>query len=240
MNPPPSPLPPQGAGSPGEPSKKTNDLAGPASKTEAQGTEPGSSGPKAPDERVGRSDPGVKPGEASPKKGGGFLRFALKWLAIVVALTLLGLFLYRSAGTSTYRGTVQRVYEKQAEYRVEFAELDGNVHVVGNDEARFPYFKTNTADLHAKLNQLSRSGDIVDLKVWGFRHSWLSMFPNVVGVTHVQSASARQLARAEQIADAVISTLANRDALKKRDEDTRQAVVEAVLDAGDSLKKKEP
>lgn len=171
-------------------------------------------------------------------------RFLIKWSLILVAVLLCSFFLYRAAGTSRYQGTVQRVYEKEAEYRVEFAELSGKVRVIGNSEVRFPYFKTNTADLHAELNRLATTGDIVEIRVWGFRHSWFSMFPNVINVKFVYSAKKRAEEKAEAIADAVMAALANRDALKKQDPGTRKAIVEAVLRAsaarnGD-LQKKAP
>jgi hypothetical protein len=150
---------------------------------------------------------------------------------ILVGVLLACFVLYRWGGTSHYRGTVQRVYEKGAEYRVEFTQLSGKVRVIGNAEMRFPYFKTNTADLHAELNRLARTGDVVDIRVWGFRQSWLSMFPNVVDVNFVYSAEKRAHQHAEAVADAVIATLANRDALKNNDQATRAAIVEAVIRA---------
>lgn len=143
-----------------------------------------------------------------------FKRSAIKWVAIVGAALLFALLLYRWAGTSTVRGTVQRVYEKEAEYRVELVDLDGNVHVTGNSEIRFPYFKLDTADLHAELNRLALTKDVVDAKVWGFRMSWFDAFPNLIEVEFVRSNAARTRAQAENLTDVVLAELVKEGAIQ--------------------------
>ncbi len=169
--------------------------------------------------------PGAEAGAQAKKRS---LRSRiLTALALFFGLLLLLFFAYRWAGTSTYRGTVQRVYEKGLEYRVEFTTLEGEVRVIGNAEIRFPYFKLDTADVHANLNRLSLTGDVVDLKVWGFRQAWFDMFPNVVDVTFVRSDSDRNRARAERIADAVIEKLSSKGILKGG-EGLRPDIIEAV------------
>lgn len=148
----------------------------------------------------------------SPKKP--FKKRASTWLIGVVVLLFVAFFTYRWAGTSTYRGTVQRVYEKENEFRAEIVDLEGQVHVVGNKEITFPYFKLDTADLHADLNRLSKTRDVVDVKVWGFRFTWFSVFPNVIETEFVMSRQDRDRKRAERIADAVLESLRNKGLLK--------------------------
>lgn len=152
------------------------------------------------------------------------------YAAVFFAVLLVLFFSYRWAGTTTYRGTVQRVYEKGMEYRVEFTTLEGEVRVVGNAEIKFPYFKLDTADVHAELNRLSLTGDVVDLTVWGFRQAWLDMFPNVIEVTFVRSDEDRSRARAERVADAVIAKLREQNVLKGG-ESVKPGLVEAIATA---------
>lgn len=130
-------------------------------------------------------------------------------------------------GTTTYRGKVQRVYEKGIEYRVEFADLEGEVHVIGNQEITFPYIKMDTADLHAALNRMSATGDIVDLRVWGFRQAWFSMFPNAIDVEFVRTDAEQLEARAGRIADEVLEELRGKSVLKGGDK-VRPMVLDAV------------
>lgn len=151
----------------------------------------------------------------------------LTWLLVTFACLLVAFFTIRWAGTATYRGKVQRVYEKGVEYRIEFADLGGKVRVVGNKEITFPYVKMDTADLHADLNRLSDSGDIVDLRVWGFRQAWFSMFPNAIDVTFVRSDAEQDRAKAGRIADEVLETLRQQGVLKGGD-GVRPVVVEAI------------
>ena len=154
-------------------------------------------------------------------------RRIVKWLAVSAVVLMALFFSVRWVGTTTYRGTVQRVYEKGAEYRVEFAELGGSVRVVGNSEIRFPYLKVNTADVHAELNRLSETGDIIDIRVWGLRQAWFDMFPNVVDIEFVRSDSDRRRAKAEKIADEVMKALTKREVLKGG-EDVRADVIGAI------------
>ncbi|GEM_PF-1165550 len=154
----------------------------------------------------------------SPKVKRSWKKFTIKWgILLIVALVSL-FYSFRWVGSTTYRGTVQRVYETGAEYRVEFTELNGTVRVVGNADIEFPYFKVNTADVHAELNHLSTTHDIVDLKVWGLRQAWFSMFPNVVNVTFVRSNSDRLRARASLIANDIIKLLTEKSILKGGEE----------------------
>ena len=148
----------------------------------------------------------------SPQKP--FKKRATTWLLGAVALLLVGFIVYRWAGTSTYRGTVQRVYEKENEFRAEIVDLEGHVHVVGNKEITFPYFKLDTADLHADLNRLSKTRDVVDVKFWCFRFTFVSVFPNVIETEFVMSRQDRDRKRSERIADAVLESLRNKGHLK--------------------------
>ncbi len=160
------------------------------------------------------------------KKSRPFKQRAMIWLG-VAALGFLAFFLtYRWAGTSTYRGTVQRVYEQSNDYRAEIVDLEGNTHVVGNREIMFPYFKLNTADLHADLNRLSKTHDLVEVTVWGFRLSWFSIFPNLIDTTFVMSRQDRDQKRAERIADAVLERLNQKGLLKGNE--SRGEVIDAV------------
>jgi Protein of unknown function (DUF1523) len=172
-------------------------------------------------------------GGATPAGQGGeprrrsFKSRMLTRLALLTLFLMVAFFMIRWVGTSTYRGKVQRVYEQGIEYRVEFTDLDGGVHVIGNTEIKFPYFKLDTADLHAHLNRLSTTGDIVDIRVWGFRQSWFSIFPNAIDVTFVRSDTEQQEARAGRITDEVLQALSAKGVLKGGDE-VRPAVLDAV------------
>lgn len=156
----------------------------------------------------------------------------LLWTLGILGVLLVLFFAYRWAGTSTYRGSIQRVYETNHDFRTELVDLDGNVHVLGNQEIKFPYFKLDTADLHAKLNRLAQTRDIVDVKVWGFRMSWFSTFPNLIDVEFVVSRQERNRKRAEDAADAVIRNLQDRGFLKAGDNvrDDLVQIIAATLD----------
>lgn len=166
--------------------------------------------------------------EKSNEKGLNWKQKLLRWTLLVFGVLLLLFFLFRWTGTSHHRGTVERVYEKGHEYRVEFWDESGKVHVVGNEDLRFPYLKLNTADLHAQLNRLAKTGDLVELKVWGFRYTWLSMFPNAISVQTLESGRARAERRAGDLAEAIEAELKNRGALKEGAE-VREAIVEAIV-----------
>ncbi|HSC88195.1 MAG TPA: DUF1523 family protein [Polyangiaceae bacterium] len=155
-----------------------------------------------------------------------FKQRALIWLSIAVTAFVVFFIVYRWGGTSVYRGTVQRVYEQSNDYRAEIVDLEGNTHVVGNREIMFPYFKLNTADLHADLNRLSKTHDIVEVRVWGFRLSWFSIFPNLIDTTFVMSRQDRDQQRAERIADAVVERLQQKGLLK--DAAAKGEIVDAV------------
>ncbi|MCH2110617.1 MAG: DUF1523 family protein [Polyangiaceae bacterium] len=162
-----------------------------------------------------------------PRKGRGWKKTLLLWLLLLVGGCALLFFSYRWAGTSTYRGTIQRVYERQAEYRFEFATLDNQVLVIGNSDIDFPYVKFDSADLHAQLNQLARTSDIVDIQVWGFRQAWFSIFPNIIRVEFVRSKGQRLRDKAEQIADQVVALFMERNILKGGD-GIREELLEAI------------
>lgn len=136
------------------------------------------------------------------------------WTLIGGGALLVLFLLYRWAGTSHDRGVVQRVYEKDSIFRVEYVDLDGTVHVAENRDIMMPYVKFDTADLHAELSRMAATQDVVDLTVWGFRFEWFSVFPNVVGVEFVRSAADRQRLRAEQLADVTLGILREKGLLK--------------------------
>jgi hypothetical protein len=150
-----------------------------------------------------------------------------KWLAIALVAAVALFMLYRFAGTSVHRATVQRVYEEDSVYRVEYVETDGTVHVAQNSEIIFPNFKLDTADVHAELNRLADTKDIVDLKLWGFRFSWFSVFPNVVDIEFVKSSGERRRQQAERLADVVVARLTERGVLKPGDA-VREELVRAL------------
>ena len=147
-----------------------------------------------------------------------------------VALLILLFFCYQWAGTTVYRGTVQRVYEQGTDYRAEIVDQEGNVHVVGNTEIKFPYFKLDTADVHAQLNRFSQTRDLVEVKVWGLRMSWFSTFPNLIEATFVMSKSDRDRKRADRVADAVLKTLLDRGLVKGGD-GLKPAIEQAVQES---------
>ncbi len=146
--------------------------------------------------------------------------------SIFLGLVLL-FFVIRWLGTSTLTGTIQKVYDNAPEYRIEFAELDGDTHVLGNQNLAFPYFKTDADDLHAELNRMALEGNVIALRVWGYRGTWLGFFPNVIAFELIESGEERLRRRAERIADAVIASLKNRGALRP-EVDARPLVIEAV------------
>jgi len=164
---------------------------------------------------------------APPKQPRSWKRFFIKWAILLGFFLTSAFFAYRWLGTSTHRGSVERVYETNAEYRVEFVSLDGEVYVFGNKDTSFPYLKMDTADLHAELNGLAKSGAIVDVRVWGFRQSWFSLFPNVVDAKHVRSASARRRIESTVIAEEVLAELRTADLVEEGD-DVRRRVISAV------------
>lgn len=174
-------------------------------------------------------NPAQIPATAPPKRS--WKQRLFLWLGGAVLVLLVLFFLYRWAGTSQYRGVVQRVYEKSNDYRAEIVDLEGNVHVVANNEIKFPYFKLDTADLHAELNRLSRTRDVVDVTEWGFRFSWFSTFPNVIGVQFVMSRQDRDRQRAEKITAAVLQHLRDKQILKGGDgvKDEVVKIVEETL-----------
>lgn len=168
--------------------------------------------------------PSAKPGMSKAKK-----------IAIIIPVLVIGILLaYRFAGTRTYVGTVQRVYEKEGEFRVELRDKDGTVLVAANEDMKFPYVKLDSADLHANLHRFAQTGDLVKAKVWGFRLEWFSVFPNVVDAEFAESKKDRTRKRAEKLADAVIHTLIDKGALKGGD-GVRDDVVQAISDALDPL-----
>lgn len=164
-------------------------------------------------EQAGKGADGAAAG-AKTKAPPSFGKRVGKWALIVGSLLLVLFFLYRWAGTSHDRGVVQRVYEKDSIFRVEYVDLDGTVHVAENRDIMMPYVKFDTADLHAELSRMAATQDVVDLTVWGFRFEWFSVFPNVVGVEFVRSAADRQRLRAEQLADVALGILRDKGLLK--------------------------
>lgn len=159
----------------------------------------------------------------------------LKRLAIIAPLVSLALILgYRFAGTRTFTGVVQRVYEKEGEYRVELRDPRGEVLVAANHDMKFPYFKLNSADVHANLHHFAQTGDLVKTEIWGFRMEWFSVFPNVVDVTFLESKRDRTRKRAERVADAALRVLVDKGILKGGD-GVRDDLIEAVGEALDPL-----
>jgi len=137
-----------------------------------------------------------------------------KWGAVLVLSLVALFFLFRWGGTSTYEGTIQRVYEKTSDYRVEMLTEDGEVRVFSNREIRFPYLKFDTADLQGAFSNHQRSGDVVRVKVWGFRSAMFSWFPNVLRVDVIAAAEGRNKALAKAIAKEVLTVLTQEQALK--------------------------
>lgn len=175
--------------------------------------------------------PNVTTEQAKPgKPPRSFKQRAVIWMCGFVALLIFLFFAYQWAGTSVYRGTVQRVYEQGTDYRAEIVDLEGNVHVVGNEEIKFPYFKLDTADVHAQLNRFSQTRDLVEVTVWGFRMSWFSTFPNLIEARFVMSKSDRDRKRAERVAEAVLKALADRN-LVKGDDAAKSAIQQAVQES---------
>jgi len=108
----------------------------------------------------------------------------------VIAIFLLGFggcTAYKWTGTGLYQGTVQRVYEKTNEYRVEFVTQNGETKVFTNADSSFPYWKTNSADVQAGLNSAVGNGDVIEVTTWGWRVSFSSSFPNVVDYEVIES-----------------------------------------------------
>lgn len=151
----------------------------------------------------------------------------VRWAVLLGVLGLGGFLVFRWAGTSELRGTVQRVYESGPESRFEFVENDGQAYVIGNQNVAFPYFKTEAQDLHAQLVRFAHTRDVVEVNVWGLRVSWLGLFPNVISVEFAESQATRARRRATQIADAALEVLDRRGALDGGD-DVRNEVIDAV------------
>ncbi len=150
-------------------------------------------------------------------KKSSFKRGLIKWTLIVLVAAAALFFVYRWSGTNDYVGVVQRVYESQSDYRIEFAEDSGEVLVVGNNDIKFPYMKLDSADLHAELHRLAESGDTVRLSIWGFRQSWLSTFPNVLDVELLSTQKERISARAVQLNNAIEEMMRRKGVLPKQD-----------------------
>jgi hypothetical protein len=168
-----------------------------------------------------------KGNNASPTS---WTRRLLNWMGFTFGSLLLLFVIYRWLGTSTVRGTVQRVYEKDARFLIEFVDASGNVTVVENEPIRFPHFKASTEDLHADLHRYSQTGDIVDLTTWGIRASFMDVFPNAVDVDFVKSNQAAKQLQAERIARLVINELLDQGVLRRGDasEETRRKISHVI------------
>jgi len=81
-----------------------------------------------------------------------------------------------------YSGTVQRASDVKVdeEYRVEFL-IDEEIRVFKNVDS-WMYWKRNSANMQAKLNQYADKKTPVTITTWGWRNSWFSWFPNIVRV----------------------------------------------------------
>ena len=165
------------------------------------------------------------------KKKGSFKRALIKWLLLLLAALMTLFFVYRWAGTNQAVGTVQRVYESHAEYRIEFADEDGEVTVIGNNDIQFPYVKLDAADLHAELHRLAESGDTVRLTIWGFRQSWLSMFPNLLDIEILSTKEEKIAARAEQLKKEILQMMKRKGVLPEQEgfqEDLQRTLEEGL------------
>ena len=151
------------------------------------------------------SESGAPPPPPTPKVS--WLRRVLHWVGFVFGTLLLLTLIYRWIGTSTVRGTVQRVYEKDARFLIEFVDTSGNVTVVENEPIRFPHFKTSTEDLYADLHRFSQTRDIVDLTTWGVRAAFMDVFPNAVAIDFVKSNQVEKQRQVERITQVVIDEL---------------------------------
>lgn len=124
---------------------------------------------------------------ATKQKSKTWLWTKVMGLAFLVFLVLWGLLsLVRWSAEGTYVGTVQRAYEKAGEYRVEFNVEGQEDPLVFTNEDSWLYFKRNSGDVHAKLNQFADQKAKVELKSWGWRNSWFSWFPNVVKIHRLE------------------------------------------------------
>lgn len=138
--------------------------------------------------------------EKKKSKGSGY--YVILGILALFVLSFGGCFAIRSVGRGTYQGTVQRAYEKATEYRVEFVTTDGDAMVFTNAEATFPYWKTNTANLQAELNQAAKNGDEVEIVVYGWRSSLASSFPNVIDLeVKVSDATAKRREKIDALLD---------------------------------------
>ncbi len=165
------------------------------------------------------------------KKKGSFKRAFIKWTLFLITALVAIFFVYRWAGTHEEVGTIQRVYENHAEYRIEFADEEGEVTVIGNNDIQFPYVKLDAADLHAELHRLAESGDTVRLTIWGFRQSWLSMFPNVLDIEILSTKEEKIAARATQLKEKVVEMMKRKGVLPEQEgfQDDLQRTLEESL-----------
>lgn len=180
------------------------------------------------------------PGTAPPPKGvtplpppapkAPWTRRFLHGVAFVFGTLFLLVLIYRWIGTSTVRGTVQRVYEKDARFLIEFVDASGNVTVVENEPIRFPHFKTSTEDLHADLHRYSQTQDTVDLTTWGIRAAFMDVFPNAVDVDFVKSNQVAKKMQAERVTRVVINELIDQGFLRRTDatEETRRNLTRVI------------
>lgn len=166
-----------------------------------------------------------------------FKQKALRLSLIVFGSLLLAFLLYRWAGTSVLLGHVQRVYEKGNGYKIEFVEKSGEVSVLENTPIRFPHFKLETADLQAQLHHFSETGDIIELKVWGLRLSWLEYYPNAIEAEFVSSNEDRRKAQVQAISYGVMNELIDQGVVTRGPESEK---VRPGLEAAISRGLKEP
>lgn len=177
-------------------------------------------------------EPQITP-DPTPRRS--FASTLKRGLLITVAALLVLYLGYRWLGTAEVRATIQRVYEDQGEFRVELVQTDGQVLVAANRDMYFPHFKLDSADQQAKLHNLAVSQDTARVKVWGFRLSWFSVFPNVVDVEMVQTNVERRRALASKLATAVLDELRKKGVVQggaNLHDDTAK-VIEDVLATGE-------
>ena len=80
---------------------------------------------------------------------------------------------------------------------IETAQPDGDVIVYRNEDTGIgwpPYFKFDTADLQAEAGKLISSADApkwVALRHYGWRNTWLSIFPNATSIKEIDSPEQR-------------------------------------------------
>jgi hypothetical protein len=159
-------------------------------------------------------------------------RFAVTWLFVSIGALTFVFLAYRWTGTSTLRATVQRVYEDGGEFRAELVGVDGHVLVAANENMRFPHLKLDAAGRQAELYRFSATSDVVDVSLWGFRLSWLNVFPNIVDVAFVESSKSRRRKLAQEIEQAVRHRLATQGGirLETRAQTDLVSEIESVLE----------